>query len=500
MDWFSAPDYWMSRLVFQRLLGGIYLVAFISTLNQFRPLLGADGLLPASRFLQVVPFKRSPSIFHLHYSDRFAMAMAWTGVLLASAAVLGLPERGPLWLSMLVWAALWVLYLSFVNVGQISTASSGRRCFWRRFYRHLHGQRPHRTAPFGHPPASLAPRSPGGGRRAHQAATRSGLARPHRPGLPPPDPAPAQPAELALPSPAQGAPQARGGSQPPLPADPALRLFLPQPFAAIAGGAIVAAQVWLILSGNYAWLNFLTIALAASSFDDDILGRLLPLQTPDMQPAPGWFQATVMVVAVAMAVLSYWPVRNMASSSQVMNYSYNPLRLVNTYGLFGSITTQRYEVVIEGTDEAQLGPETTWREYAFKAKPGDPHRRPRQVAPYHLRLDWLMWFVPLSGHHTQGWFLAFLLKLLQNDRGALALLATNPFPDSPPKFVRARLYRYRYATGEERAREGAWWVRELVGDYLPPHAGASIGAGRKRRSRSRPCELTPGALVTCPLA
>jgi hypothetical protein len=142
-------------------------------------------------------------------------------------------------------------------------------------------------------------------------------------------------------------------------------------------------------------------------------------------------EVTVIVVALTIAALSYWPVRNMASPKQLMNYSFNPLRLANTYGLFGAITRTRCEVVIEGTDEAALGPETAWREYEFKAKPGDPRRRPRQVAPYHLRLDWLMWFVPLSPHYARGWFVAFLVKLLENDAATLRLLSKNPFPAAP---------------------------------------------------------------------
>jgi hypothetical protein len=143
---------------------------------------------------------------------------------------------------------------------------------------------------------------------------------------------------------------------------------------------------------------------------------------------------------------------------------------VNTYGLFGTMTRQRYEVTIEGTDDSSPGAETKWREYEFKAKPGPTHRRPRQVAPYHLRLDWLMWFLPLSPYHAQGWLLAFLVKLLRNDPTTLRLLAKNPFPDRPPALVRATLYLYRYTTGHERRTTGAWWVRDLVGEYLPPLA------------------------------
>src|SRR5438309_8770194 len=120
MDWLAAPDYWLTRLVFQRLLALIYLMAFLVTLHQFRPLLGERGLLPVPEFVRAVPFGRSPSLFHLRYSDPLLLAVAWSGVALAVVAALGLFE-GPEWpvaITMAVWALLWVLYLSIVNVGQ----------------------------------------------------------------------------------------------------------------------------------------------------------------------------------------------------------------------------------------------------------------------------------------------------------------------------------------------------------------------------------------------
>ncbi len=132
------------------------------------------------------------------------------------------------------------------------------------------------------------------------------------------------------------------------------------------------------------------------------------------------------------------------------------------------MTKVRNEVVLEGTEEASVGPRTAWREYEFKGKPGDPRRRPPQVAPYHLRLDWLMWFAAMSSPARHEWFLPLVVKLLEGDRATLALLRQNPFPDRPPTFVRARLYRYRFTTREERRHGGAWWVRTLVGEYLPP--------------------------------
>jgi len=150
-----------------------------------------------------------------------------------------------------------------------------------------------------------------------------------------------------------------------------------------------------------------------------------------------------------------------------MNMSYDPLHLVNTYGAFGSITRPRYEVIVLGTSDDMLGPSTVWREYAFRAKPGDPKRTPPQIAPYHERLDWLMWFCGFSPWYGEPWFANFVSKLLQNDEKTLSLLAGNPFPDRPPKFVRALLYEYRFTTREERRQTGDWWVREPRGEYFP---------------------------------
>lgn len=160
-----------------------------------------------------------------------------------------------------------------------------------------------------------------------------------------------------------------------------------------------------------------------------------------------------------------------------MNYSFNRIHLVNTYGAFGHITKERRELIIEGTDDDPVDRNTVWREYELKGKPGDPRRRPPQVAPYHLRLDWLLWFVPLSTRYGARWLPALLTKLLEGDREVLKLFRRNPFPDAPPRYVRIRLFRYRYTTWRERRETGAWWVREPVGQLLPA------------------CRLTPGGTV-----
>jgi Lipase maturation factor len=158
-----------------------------------------------------------------------------------------------------------------------------------------------------------------------------------------------------------------------------------------------------------------------------------------------------------------------------MNFTYNPLHLVNTYGAFGGVTRERYEVVLEGTSDEHPSGRGAWKVYEFKGKPGDPKKRPPQVAPYHLRLDWLMWFVPLSivrdGRISGGgidlWFLRLITKLLVGDRAVSALLRRNPFGDTPPRFVRALVYRYSYTEATERRATGAFWKRAFVGELLP---------------------------------
>ena len=158
----------------------------------------------------------------------------------------------------------------------------------------------------------------------------------------------------------------------------------------------------------------------------------------------------------------------MISPGQVMNSSFEPLHLVNTYGAFGSVTRDRHEIVIEGTDDEQITAHTVWREYEFKGKPGNVSRRAAQVAPYHLRLDWLMWFAAMSDPSQHRWFSALLAKLLEGDARTLRLLRTNPFPDRPPRHVRAAYYRYRFTTPDERKHTGRWWHRHRLGLYAAP--------------------------------
>jgi hypothetical protein len=472
MQWFSANDDWLARLVLTRGIAVVYLVAFVCAIDQFRPLLGEHGLLPVPRLLRHASFRRAPSLYQLHYSDRFFAATAWLGVLLSAAMVAGALDRAPVWGSMLAWLVLWGLYLSIVNVGQtfygfgwesllleagflaifLGPSSlappvitiwlfrwlvfrlefgaglikiRGDPC-WRNLTCLAYH---HETQPMPNPLSWYFHHLP---MRLHRAEVAGNHF-----------------AQLVVP----------------------FGLFAPQPVADISGLIIVATQAWLVLSGNFAWLNVLTIGLAASAFDDSWLHHVIPVSAPGALASPPlWFVAAVIALVTMVAMLSWWPVSNMASRWQRMNFSFNRLHLVNSYGAFGSVTRVRNEVIVEGTDATRIDAGTTWRAYEFKGKPGDPRRRPPQVAPYHLRLDWLMWFAALSTGYAEGWFAAFAVKLLEGDRATLRLLLGNPFPDTPPTFVRARLYRYRFTTPRERRETGAWWSRELIGEYMRPLA------------------------------
>jgi hypothetical protein len=225
------------------------------------------------------------------------------------------------------------------------------------------------------------------------------------------------------------------------------------------------------VSGNYAWLNWVTILVMTAAIADPVLQVVLPIATSPAEAfaaTPAWFTLAGVALTLVVVVLSWFPVRNLLSPRQAMNASFDPFRLVNTYGAFGSVSRVRDEVVVEGTDAESIDPSTTWHEYEFKGKPGDPRRLPRQYAPYHLRLDWLMWFLPLSSRYGERWFVPFLVKLLEGDRATLALLRGNPFPDRPPRFVRALLYRYRFTTWREWRETGAWWSRSLIAEFVQP--------------------------------
>ncbi len=246
------------------------------------------------------------------------------------------------------------------------------------------------------------------------------------------------------------------------------------PFAArrVAGFLFLAFQLLLILSGNLSFLNYLTIAPALACLDDGVWRRVLPRRLvaaadrAKERARPSRAQGILaLLLAALVVVLSYWPIRNLLSSRQAMNTSFNSLHLVNTYGAFGSVGRERDEIVLEGTDEESIGPETRWRAYEFKAKPTDPDRPLPIVSPYHYRVDWQIWFAAMSTPGRHPWLVHLVWKLLHGDRLALSLLANDPFPDAPPRYIRADLYRYKFT---RPFRGGPYWERSRIGPWLPP--------------------------------
>jgi hypothetical protein len=456
--------------VFLRAMGVIYLIAFLVAVNQFRALLGSQGILPIPRFVRAVGFRRAPSLFHVRYSDRFFAGVAWTGAVLAALAVTGIVNRAPTVVTMLAWTVLWALYLSIVNVGQTWYSFGWETLLLEAGFLTIF------MGPDGSPPPTMMlillrwlvfRVEFGAGMiklRGDPCWRDLTCLKYHHETQPMPGPLSWWFHHLPLPL-HRVEVAANHVAQLVVP----FLLFTPQPVAGIAAAAIIITQLWLMFSGNFSWLNAVTITLAIPALGDGVLGWLLPVSAPEtLTNAPAWHDALVVAVTVLVAVLSYRPVRNLLSPHQVMNTAFDPLRLVNTYGAFGSITRVRREIIVEGTTDAEVTPATEWREYEFKGKPGDPMRRPRQFAPYHLRLDWLMWFIPLSPQYGRSWFRPFLERLLANDRDTLKLLRLNPFADSAPAYVRARIFEYRFTTRAERRRTKAWWERTPIGDYVPP--------------------------------
>jgi len=477
MDWYFG-HVWLVRLLVQRSLAVLYLIGFAVVLQQFKPLLGQRGLLPVPDFLKRVTFREAPSIFCWRYSDRFLDGVAWTGLALAAAAVFGLPERGPAWLSLSTWLLLWFLYLSIVNVGQKFYGFGWESMLLEMGF----------FASFLGPTWTEAPLIPvlilrwmlfrtelGAGliKLRHDRCWRElTCLYYHYETQPLPNPLSwyfhrlprfmhrfsvlfSHFVQVVVP----------------------FGLFAPQPGAGIAGALIIFHQLWLIVSGNYSWLNWLTVVLGFSAFSDSILSGVLRTSLPYTIARPLWFNVLLFALATAAVLLSIQPALNLVSRNQLMNYSYNRFHLLNTYGAFGSVTRKRYEIVIEGTGDPILNERTEWKEYEFKGKPGNPKRMPPQIAPYHLRLDWLVWFLPfsvvvsesgilVSGH--QVWFMRMVQRLLQNDASILSLLRNNPFTGRKPTFIRALFYEYRYTDWKEKKETGAWWTRRLLDVYLPP--------------------------------
>jgi len=476
----GGNSYWLTRFIILRLLGFVYAIAFLVAAQQLVPLIGQHGLTPANHFLASIQshlgsrsagMLRVPTLFWFGLSDNGLSIFAWTGFGLSLVVLAGYANA-------ILLTVLWAMYMSIVHIGQVwygygwetQLLETG---FLSIFLCPLLDARPF---PKRAPPVLVIWLFRWLGFRIMIGAGLIKL---------------------------RGDPCWRDltclyyhyETQPiPSPISRYLHFaphwfhnvetawnhfielvvpwfsFAPRTARHIAGVLLITFQIFLIISGNLSFLNYVTIIPFLACFDDTFFRRILPkslvrrAEEAAQQAKPCRVQNAVgIALSILVAYLSIAPVLNLVSNRQVMNSSFDPLDLVNTYGAFGSVGKERYEIIFEGTDDALITGDTKWNEYEFEAKPGDPNRRPPFIAPYQPRIDWQIWFAAMASPAEYPWTLHFIWQLLHNDRGTLSLLANNPFPTSPPRYIRVRLYRYHFAP----IGDPAWWKREPIGEWLP---------------------------------
>lgn len=481
----NQPTWWLTRFAILRLLGAVYAIAFLAAINQVLPLIGKNGLTPAGSFIQRITtaigpttgFFRLPSIFWFNHSDPTLLIAAWIGFLLSLLVTAGFANA-------IIMVSLWFLYMSFVNVGQewygygweIQLLETG---FLAIFLCPLLDARPFPKRPPPQPIIILFQwlicRIMLGSaliKLRGDAIWRNGTALYYHFETQP-IPGPLSRWFHFLP---------KGilklgvwynwlaeGIAP-------FFVFWPRIGRHIAGIIIIGLQVILILSGNLSFLNWLTIVPALACFDDSFWKKILPksiikkaVAAAEAAEPSRPMTITAIAITILIALLSIQPVLNMLSPQQIMNTSFDPLNLVNTYGAFGSVGQERLNIVFEGTTDSIPTDSANWKEYPYTALPTALDNPPPQVAPYQPRLDWQMWFAAMSTPDEYPWTLILVNKLLHNDPDALSLFKTNPFPDKPPRYIRAVLYRYSFATPGNP--DHLWWNRTPVGaPWLPAMA------------------------------
>jgi lipase maturation factor 1 len=484
----SSNKYVFTRWIFLRFLGIIYALAFWSLSTQLLGLLGQDGILPANSFLTLLSKQLGlerywlfPTLAWINASDAFLQFLCNVGIALSLSVVLGVLSGPALFL-------LWLLYLSFVIIGQdflsfqwdVLLLETGFLAIFLAPWRLIDFPWKQKFAQFVGPSAIIVwlfrwllfrlMLQSGIVKLASGDPTWSNLTalEYHYFTQPLPTPVAWYAAqlpdwfqhisvvgvfiiELILP----------------------FFIFAPRRWRHFAAFAFISFQLLISITGNYAFFNLLTIALCIMLLDDALLERILPKflsnilkQNPAQSIRAPFSHVIPLALAIFIGTLSASSLigrSNLPSVVQVLLEPVEHFYCVNSYGLFAVMTTSRLEIVVEGSDNG-----TEWRPYQFKYKPGELNVPPQWVEPCQPRLDWQMWFAALSDYRSNIWFLNFMYRLLQGSQSVLSLLETNPFPDQPPQYVRAELYQYKFTDFATRAITGNWWQREYVGHYLPP--------------------------------
>lgn len=510
----EAPSHQLVRWLFLRGLGLAYFFAFVSLLTQVTGLVGHDGILPADRYMAALRqqcdqqgiglqrFHRLPTLCWFNASDTSLNLQCAAGTVLSVVLVAGLAPAPCL-------ALLWLLWLSLVGIGRDFMGFQWDSLlleagFLAIFLAPLQWlPRPGREAPpsrlfvwllrlllfklmFSSGCVKLLSGDPNW--RDLTALTYHYETQP----LPP------WTAWYANQLPLWFQKISCAGTLAIEIGAPFL-IFAPRRIRFAGAALLTGLQVLILITGNYCYFNWLSLALCLVLLDDFVLEKIVPRRfraglaetsnlacqrapatetgdrpvagtdRPACQPYRRWpFPVLAVVAAIVLADTSFMMALTLGCRSPwlaplgMVAEVLEPFRSVNNYGLFAVMTTRRNEIIVEGSNDG-----VTWLPYEFKYKPGDVHRRPAFVAPFQPRLDWQMWFAALGNYQDNPWFQNFCVRLLQGSPDVLALLAKNPFPNQPPRFIRARLYDYHFTSPAERRATGAWWRREPAGDYLP---------------------------------
>ena len=448
------------RDLFLRCLGAVFVVAFVSLAVQARVLWGARGLLPACP-----PPARTPTVFALVCTDGALVSVAWLGAVCALGLVF---LRAPRW----CLVACWALYLSFVSVGQEFLSFQWDNLLLESAFFALFvtpGGLDGRRAPPPHPIAVFLMQW-----LLFRLMFESGAAK-----LLTGDPTWRDLTAMATYYETAPLPTWVGWwmHQLPMPIHqttsaltfvvelgaPCLILG-PRGLRRIAVGAMLAFQVFVVLTANYGFFNYLSAALVLWALDDHDL-RVREHEVPRRSWLATIGLAATAVVLVPVSLVPFLPFVRVPTAvariAQPIHRMIDPYRSINAYHLFASMTLVRREPIVEGTADG-----TTWVPYEFRYKPGDVDRPPPFVAPHQPRVDFQLWFLFL-GHRGGGYVEALLDRLLHDPDAVASLFVANPFPDGPPLAVRIAGYRYRFSDRATRAETGAWWTRELEGYTRP---------------------------------
>ena len=473
----EQPAHFLTRWVFLRALAVIYLIAFVSLWTQISGLIGHDGIFPTDRFIAAVQqqcdtqgigmerYHLLPTLCWLNASDGFLHFQCAAGAVLATCLIAGIAPMPCLGL-------LWLLYLSLVTVGRdflgfqwdnLLLEAGFLAIFFAPFQL---WPRPSREAPPSRLVLWLLRLL------LFKLMFSSGCVK-----LLSGDPNWRNLTALTFHYQTQPLPTWIGWYANQLPlwfqktscvamfcielGAPFL-IFTPRRLRFCGGAAIAFLQILILLTGNYTFFNLLTLALCLLLLDDFVLAKFAPARLrPAFAPATRhsspvtpwrWPRAITVPLAGAVIILSLFQMGLMFGVRPgwlfpvaVADEWLAPFRSFNGYGLFAVMTTDRREIIVEGSDDG-----VNWLPYEFKYKPGDVDRRPAFVAPHQPRLDWQMWFAALGNYQQNPWFVNFCERLLQGSPEVLGLLDKNPFPNHPPRYVRAEFYDYRFTNFAER--------------------------------------------------